>query len=93
MTLASQTVLAQVQVPRASSTRDITALETAMLSLTLDAHQPVALDIAGTPTSRAFLLRAATPVALRHLAAQIQARYRRERKGVVTSDHPKHRWR
>ncbi|HVU71158.1 MAG TPA: hypothetical protein VHD63_28785 [Ktedonobacteraceae bacterium] len=75
MTLASQAVLAQVQVPRASSTHDITALETAMLSLTLDAHQPVALDIAGTPTSRAFLLRAATPVALRHLAAQIQARY------------------
>jgi hypothetical protein len=75
MTFAPQALLARIEVPRASSTRDITVLETAMLGLTLDKRQAVALEIAGTATSRAFYLRAATPVALRHLVAQMQARY------------------
>lgn len=75
MPLPSDALLARIRVPRASSTRDITALETAMQGLTLNARQPVALEIAGTATERAWLLRATTPVALRHLVAQIQARY------------------
>jgi energy-coupling factor transporter ATP-binding protein EcfA2 len=75
MPLSADTLVARVRVPRASSTRDITALETAMQSLTLHERYPVALEIAGTATSRAWLLRATTPAALRHLVAQIQARY------------------
>jgi hypothetical protein len=67
--------LLHVQVPRSASTRDITALETAMHGLALDAAHPVALELAATATARHFLLRATTPVALKHLAAQIQARY------------------
>src|SRR5438105_1015827 len=70
-----QSCALQVQVPRNTSTRDITALETAMQSLTLDAEHPVALELAATATTRQFLLRATTPVALTHLAAQIRARY------------------
>ena len=86
MPLAPQAVLAHIEVPRASSTRDITALETAMLSLTLDDRQAVALEIAGTATSRAFFLRAATPAALRHLTAQIQARYPQAEITSVSDD-------
>src|ERR1700704_4418204 len=70
-----QSCVCQVQVPRTASTRDITALETAMHGLALDAEHPVALELAATATARQFLLRATTPVALKHLAAQVQARY------------------
>lgn len=65
----------QVYPSRAESARDLTGLETAMQSLALDAHSPLALEIAATATSRAFLLRATNPVALQHLAAQMQSRY------------------
>src|SRR3954471_6124503 len=70
-----QACVCQVQVPRTASTRDITALETAMHGLALDAEHPVALELAATATTRHFLLRATTSVALHHLAAQIRARY------------------
>ena len=50
--------LASVIVPRTSSTRDITVLETAMQGLAQDARHPVALELAATASSRHFLLRA-----------------------------------
>src|ERR1700694_273973 len=67
--------LASVLVPRASSTRDIVALETAMQGLAQDDRHPVALELAATATSRVFLLRATSAMALAHLCGQIQARY------------------
>jgi hypothetical protein len=67
--------LASVIVPRTSSTRDSTVLETAMQGLALDARHPVALELAATASSRHFLLRATSAMSLRHLADQVQARY------------------
>src|SRR5580704_2259930 len=67
--------LASVLVPRAASTRDITALETAMLGLAQDDRHPVALELAATASSRGFLLRATSLMALAHLCDQVQARY------------------
>ncbi len=67
--------LASVLVPRASSTRDILALETAMQGLAQDDRHPVALELAATATSRGFLLRATSAMALSHLCGQVQARY------------------
>jgi hypothetical protein len=67
--------LATVIVPRTSSTRDITALETAMQGLALDSRHPVALEVAATVSSRHFLLRATSAMSQRHLADQVQARY------------------
>ncbi len=66
---------ASVLVPRTTSTRDITALETAMQGLAPDAWHPVALELAATASSRDFLLRATSAISLRHLADQVQARY------------------
>ena len=67
--------LLSVLVPRAASSRDILALETAMQGLALDARHPVALEVSATAFSRHFLLRATTMAALGHLADQVQARY------------------
>ena len=67
--------LASVIVPRTSSTRDITVLETAMQGLAQDAKHPVALELAATASSRHFLLRATSAMSQRHLADQVQARY------------------
>jgi len=67
--------LASVIVPRTSSTRDITVLETAMQGLAQDARHPVALELAATASSRQFLLRATSDMSQRHLADQVQARY------------------
>src|SRR6266849_623083 len=67
--------LASVLVPRSASTRDITALETAMQGLAPDARHPVALELAATASSRHFLLRATSAMSQRHLADQVQARY------------------
>ncbi len=67
--------LASVIVPRTSSTRDITVLETAMRGLAQDARHPVALEVAATASSRHFLLRATSAMSERHLADQVQARY------------------
>ncbi len=46
-----------------------------MQGLALGARHPVALEIARTVSGRQFLLRATSPAALEHLAAQVQARY------------------
>jgi DNA helicase HerA-like ATPase len=64
-----------VRPARASSVRDLPALETVLAGLALDEHTPIALEIAASPTERQFLLRAEQPAALRHLEQQIQARY------------------
>src|SRR5271165_504525 len=64
-----------VRPSRASGTRDLPALETALAGLALDEHTPIALEIAATATSRQFLLRAEHITALSHLAGQIQGRY------------------
>ncbi len=73
--VGSDSFLASVIVPRSTSTRDITALETAMQGLALDSRHPVALELAATATSRHFLLRATSAMPLRHLVDQVQARY------------------
>src|SRR5712692_9866711 len=70
-----QRLALQVVPPRSASNRDIAALETVMQGLALGVRQPVALEIARTTRGRQFLLRATSPAALEHLAAQIQARY------------------
>src|SRR6266702_2316275 len=67
--------LASVIVPRTSSTRDITVLETAMQGLAQDSRNPVALELAATASSRQFMLRATSAMSLKHLADQVQARY------------------
>src|ERR1700694_3153969 len=67
--------LLSVLGPRTTSTRDIGALETAMQGLAQDDRHPVALELAATATSRGFLLRATSAMALSHLCGQIQARY------------------
>ena len=65
----------QVTPSRVSSARDLPALETAMQALALDERSPIALEIAATPTTRQFLLRAESTLAVRSLEQQIQARY------------------
>jgi len=81
--------LASVMVPRAASTREIATLETAMQGLALDAAHPVALELAGTATSRQFLLRATSLMALRHLQDQMQARYPQAKiQPVAIADDP-----
>ncbi len=65
----------QVRPARAAGGRDLVALETALAGLALDERTPIALEIAATPTSRQFLLRAEHSAALHHLALQIQSRY------------------
>src|SRR5205085_1477218 len=72
---AQECFLASVLVPRAASTRDIGALETAMQGLAQDDRHPVALELAATASSRGFLLRATSAMALSHLCSQVQARY------------------
>src|SRR5712691_10645637 len=67
--------LASVIVPRATSSREITALETAMQGRAPDARHPVALELAATTTSRQFLLRATSAMSQKHLCDQVQARY------------------
>jgi hypothetical protein len=71
----NEDVLASVIVPRVTSTRDITVLETAMQGLALDKRHPVALELAATASSRHFLLRATSAMSQKHLADQVQARY------------------
>src|SRR5258708_16606208 len=72
---APKCFLALVLVPRAASTRDILALETAMQGLAQDDRHPVALELAATASSRGFLLRATSLMSLAHLCDQVQARY------------------
>jgi hypothetical protein len=75
MTTPKGSLVARVQVSRASGARDLPALETTMQGLALDQRSPVALELAATTRTRHFFLRADRPVALRYLEQQIQARY------------------
>src|SRR6266699_2808796 len=75
MNLEQLRLVLQVVPPRSASNRDLAALETVMQGLVLGVRHPVALEIARTVRGRQFLLRATSPTALEHLAAQIQARY------------------
>jgi hypothetical protein len=63
-----------IVVPR-SHEKDEVALASAMHSLVLDANHPLALEIAGTPSTKQFLLRATTTEAMQHAIAQVRARY------------------
>lgn len=67
--------LLEVRPARAAGARDLPALETALASLALDEHSPIALELAATETTRQFLLRAEQTLALNYLERQIQARY------------------
>jgi hypothetical protein len=67
--------LDMIHLSRASSAREEIALESTMQSLALDHRSPLALELAATAKSCRFLLRSPHPVAQRHLAQQIQARY------------------
>ena len=68
-------LVAQALPARAASSRDLAALETTMQALALDERSPIALEIAATPTTRQFLVRAEQPAALGALERQLQARY------------------
>jgi energy-coupling factor transporter ATP-binding protein EcfA2 len=63
-----------IVIPR-SHERDEVALASAMHGLVLDARHPLALEIAGTPATKQFLLRATTAEAIQHAIAQVRARY------------------
>jgi hypothetical protein len=75
LTAGNEDCLASVIVPRVTSTRDISVLETAMQGLALDKQHPVALELAASASSRHFLLRATSRMSLQHLIDQVQARY------------------
>ena len=85
--VAQECFLASVLVPRAASTRDIIALETAMQGLAQDDRHPVALELAATASSRGFLLRTTSAMALAHLCSQVQARYPQATIGSVAEAH------
>ncbi len=63
-----------VVAPRVAE-NDQVLLTSAMHALALDPRHPVALEIAGTPTSKSFVLRASTPEAFAHAEAQLRTRY------------------
>jgi hypothetical protein len=50
-------------------------LASAMAGLVLDRRHPVAFEIAGSPATKQFLIRATTPEALEHTVAQLRTRY------------------
>jgi energy-coupling factor transporter ATP-binding protein EcfA2 len=75
MTTAPAQPLAFAVIAPRSGDQAPVALTSAMHSLVLDARHPLALEIAGTPTSKAFLVRATTPEALAHATSQMRARY------------------
>ena len=60
--------------PRSGDNTQV-ALTSAMHSLVLDARHPLALEMAGTASSKDFLVRATTPEALAHATRQLRARY------------------
>lgn len=84
--MTSPAFLLQASPARASSARDLPALEATMQSLALDTRSPVALELAATATTRQFLLRASDLLAQRHLGRQIQARYPQAVIGPAAND-------
>lgn len=64
-----------VTPPQAGSRDKPGWLVDASHTMALDAKHPVALEIAGTAQQKLFCVRAATPEALNHATAQLQARH------------------
>lgn len=79
-------LLLHVRPSRVAGERDLPALETVMQGVALDERSPIALELAATPTTRQFLLRADQQVAIRHMAQQIQGRYPQVRIQPADSD-------
>jgi hypothetical protein len=73
-TVPSQPLACSVVAPRSGDHAQV-SLTSAMHSLVLDARHPVALEIAGTVASKAFLVRATNPEALAHSSSQLRARF------------------
>lgn len=75
MSRAKQATYACAIVAPRSQEKNEVALASAMHSLVLDAKHPLALEIAGTSTTKQFLLRATTAEAMNHAISQLRARY------------------
>jgi energy-coupling factor transporter ATP-binding protein EcfA2 len=75
MPKTKQTHFACAIVVPQSHERDEVALASAMHGLVLDVKHPLALEIAGTPSTKQFLLRATTAEAMNHAISQLRARY------------------
>ncbi len=89
-TLPTVSLLAQVIPPRHAE-RSPVVLEAAMQSLALSERDPVALEIAGTASSRRFFLRASSSRGYIHALSQLRARY--PQAGIVRlrpEDDPLH---
>ncbi len=67
--------LALQVIPPMQADQDLVALEAAMQSLVLDDKHPVALELAGTPERRSFIVRATTVSALNHVEAVLRSQY------------------
>lgn len=78
--------LDQIHLSKASGAREEVALESTMQSLALDTRSPLALELVATAREQHFLLRSPGPLARRHLAQQIQARYPQVRISPAPTD-------
>ncbi len=78
--------VAQV-IPRGISGRPLSALETAIATLALDARHPIALEVAGDERGVRLLIRASDAEGLAHLKQQVQALYPQASIGEVMSKH------
>ncbi len=65
----------QVIPPAMKEGPDLAQLISMMQGLALSVHEPVALEIAGTPGQRSLLVRATTAVALEHVRRQLLSCY------------------
>ena len=72
---SSVPTLALQIIPPMQADQDLVALEAAMQSLVLDTKHPVALELAGTPQRRSFIVRATTVSALNHIEAVLRSQY------------------
>jgi Helicase HerA, central domain len=72
---ATAPTLALQIIPPMQADQDLVALEAAMQSLVLDQKHPVALELAGTPQRRSFIVRATTVSALNHVEAVLRSQY------------------
>jgi energy-coupling factor transporter ATP-binding protein EcfA2 len=74
MPTSTTSLAVSIVAPRAAE-NDLVLLTSAMPALALDPRHPLALEIAGTPARKSFVLRASTPEALDHAVSQLRARY------------------
>jgi Type IV secretion-system coupling protein DNA-binding domain len=80
----------EVIAPRSQDgAREVVGLETVMQSLVLSARHPIALEVAGTPTRKRFLVRATDAVSLSHAEHQLRLRYpQADIRHVSATDDP-----